>query len=82
MDKQALIAQRDRLMQELNETNREIERLNKEIQTGKIKKVCDLLEELWKQTSEVFEIENYDGDIIGIDFEDLSKSIKKQFGIY
>lgn len=81
MDRQALIAQRDRLVRELNETNREIERLNKEIQKGKIKKVCDLLDELWGKTSEVFEIENYDGDTIGIDFEDLSKSIKKNFGI-
>lgn len=81
MDRQALIAQRDRLQRELNETNREIERLDKEIRTGKIKKACDLLEELWKDTSEVFEVENYGGDVIDIDFEDLLNSIKKHFGI-
>lgn len=81
MDRQALIAQRDRLMRELNETNREIERLDKEIRKGKIKKTCDLLEELWKQTSETFEIENYDGDTIDIDFEDLLNSIKRHFNI-
>lgn len=81
MDRQALIAQRDRLQRELNETNREIERLDKEIRTGKIKKVCNLLEELWKETSEVFEIKNYGGDTIEIDFEDLLKSIKRHFDI-
>lgn len=81
MDRQTLIAQRDRLRRELDETNRAIERLDKEIRTGKIKKACDLLEELWKDTSEVFEVENYDGDVIDIDFEDLLNSIKKHFGI-
>lgn len=81
MDRQVLIAQRDRVARELNEINREIERLDKEILTGKIKKSCDLLEELWKDTSEVFEVENYSGDVIDIDFEDLLKSIKRYFGI-
>lgn len=81
MDKQALMAQRDRLMRELSETNREIERLDKEIRRGKIKKTCDLLKELWEETSETFEIENYGGDTIEIDFEDLLNSIKAHFGI-
>lgn len=88
MDRQALITQRDRLQRELSETNRklneinrEIERLDKEIRRGKIKKTCDLLEELWEETSETFEIENSDGDNIYIDFEDLFKSIKRYFGV-
>lgn len=81
MDRQKLLAQRDRLMRELNETNQEIERLDKVIRNGKIKKTCDLLEELWKDTSEVFEIENYGGDVIEVDFEDLVESIKRHFDI-
>lgn len=81
MDRQKLLAQRDRLLQELSETNREIARLNKEVRKGKIKKICDLLEELWKDTNEDFEIENYSGDVIEIDFEDLFKSIKRYFDI-
>lgn len=82
MDRQALIEQRDALMQELNKINQEIEQLNKEIQMDKVKKVCDLLKELWLgQTTESFEIENFEGYVIEIDFEDLYKSIKRHFDI-
>ena len=81
MDKQKLLAQRDKLIRELNETNEEIERLDKEIRKGKIKKIYDLLEELWGSTSEVFEIENYHGDTLEINFEDLLDSIERHFDI-
>ena len=80
MDRQKLIAQRERLIRELKETNEEIERLDEEIRKGKIKKIYDLLEELWGNTSEVFEIENYHGDTIEISFEDLLDSIERNFG--
>lgn len=82
MDRQTLIAQRDRLTRELNEVHRELERIDKEIRRGKIKKTCDLLRELWEETSETFEIENCDGDTIDIDFEDLLNSIQAHFNIY
>lgn len=81
MNRQELIVRRDRLMRELNETNKEIARLDEIIQNGKIKKVYELLEELWVESKETFEIENYSGDTIYIDFEDLLGSIKKHFGI-
>lgn len=81
MTREELVAKRERLTKELNEVSRKIEQFDKEIRIGKIKKACDLLEELWCQTSEVFEIENYGGDTIEIDFEDLFKSIKRHFDI-
>lgn len=81
MTREELVAKRERLTKELNEVSRKIEQLDKEIRIGKIKKACDFLEELWCQTSEVFEIENYGGDTIEIDFEDLFKSIKRHFDI-
>lgn len=82
MDRQALMAERDRLKKEVFEIERKIEQLDKEIQRGKIKKVCDLMRELWNDASdEVFEIENFDGETIDIDFEDLSNSIKRYYGI-
>lgn len=81
MTREELVAKKERLTKELNEVSRKIEQLDKEIRIGKIKKACDLLEELWGQTSEVFEVENYGGDTIEIDFEDLLKSIKRHFDI-
>lgn len=81
MDLQALIAKKTSLEKELDEICDEIVRLKKTIREGKIRKVCELLEELWKETETTFEIRNHAGEYIDIDFEDLCNSLAEEFGI-
>ena len=81
MDMQELLAQKNRLIRELNETNDAIARLNKENLKGKIKKVCDLLRELWESTDETFKIRDDEGAYLEVDFENLYDAIETQFGI-
>ena len=81
MDLQALIAKKHNLEKELDEVCDEIVKLKKTIREGKIRKVCDLLEELWKETETTFEIRNHAGDFIDIDFGDLCISLEEEFDI-
>lgn len=81
MDRQKLIAQREKLIRELKETNEEIERLDKEIRKGKIKKTCDLLRELWESTDETFQIRDDEGAYLEVDFENIYDAIETHFGI-
>lgn len=81
MDLQALIAKKNSLEKELDEICDEIVKLKKTIREGKIRKVCELLEELWKETETIFEIRNHAGEYIDIDFEDLCNSLAEEFGI-
>ena len=81
MDLQALIAKKTSLEKELDEVCDEIVKLKKTIRKGKIRKVCELLRELWEETGESFEIRNGDQEYIYADFEDLYKALEEEFGI-
>ena len=81
MDLQTLIAKKTSLEKELDEICNEIAELKKTIRKGKIRKVCELLRELWEETGETFEIENGEGEYIYADFEDLYEALEAEFKI-
>lgn len=81
MTREELLEKKKKLEANLASINEELDRLDDMIRKEKVKELCNLLEELWKQTDEEFEIENYDGDDIMIDFEDLFYAIKRHFDI-
>ena len=81
MTREELLEKKKKLEADLALIDEDLDRLDDMALKDNLRKVCDLLKELWKQTDEDFEIENYDGDVITIDFEDLFNSIKKHFDI-
>ena len=81
MDLQTLITKKNSLERELNEINNEIVKLKETIRRGKVRKVCELLRELWEETDVAFEIMNNDEEYIYVDFEDIFRALEEEFGI-
>lgn len=81
MDLQELIAKKTSLEKELDEISIEIAKLKQTIRKGKVRKVCELLRELWEETDDAFEIMNDDEEYIYVDFEDIFRALETEFGI-
>ena len=81
MTREELLEKKKRLEADLALINEDLARLNDMIRKDKIKKVCDLLKELSEYTDEDFEIQNYIGEVIEIDLEDIYESIRRHFNI-
>ena len=81
MDLQALIAKKNSLEKELDEICDEIVKIKKKNRIEKVRKVCDLLRELWEETGDTFEIMNGDKEYIYVDFEDIYNALEAEFGI-